>query len=87
MFHCGHLTRRLSVQDVLDVFKCFLLEKKVLFLSNDEGHLAKASESFMALIYPLKWMHTYIPVLPSNIVEFIQAPLPFVLGLNRSVFQ
>ena len=35
-----------------------------------------------ALIYPFRWCHTVIPVLPRGLMEVLQSPMPFILGMH-----
>src|SRR3989338_6568001 len=47
--------------------------------------MSGTNESFVALMYPLTWSpHTYVPILPLNLIETIQAPTPFIMGLHAS---
>lgn len=36
----------------------------------------------MALIYPFHWPYVYVPVLPFTLLTFLEAPTPFILGIN-----
>lgn len=38
----------------------------------------------MALLYPFVWQHTYIPVLPSAMLDIVCTPTPFLVGLLSS---
>lgn len=38
----------------------------------------------MALLYPFVWQHTYIPVLPSAMLDIVCTPTPFIVGLLSS---
>lgn len=44
------------------------------------------AESLTTLLYPFKWPHTYVPILPQQYVErnekaYLEAPQPFIMGL------
>ncbi len=36
-------------------------------------------------LYPLKWIHTVIPLLPINLVDILQSPWPFILGIHSQL--
>lgn len=36
----------------------------------------------VSLIYPFRWCHTAIPVLPRGLLEVLQSPMPFILGMH-----
>lgn len=38
----------------------------------------------VALIYPFRWQHTYIPVLPPAMIDIVCSPTPFLVGLLAS---
>lgn len=35
-------------------------------------------------MYPFVWQHTYIPVLPSAMLDIVCTPTPFIVGLLSS---
>ena len=46
--------------------------------------LSSTIQAFETLLYPFNWPHTYIPVLPSYLIEMCDAPTPYIIGLMRS---
>jgi hypothetical protein len=46
--------------------------------------LSNTIQAFETLLYPFNWPHTFIPVLPSYLIEMCDAPTPFLIGLMRS---
>ena len=40
-------------------------------------------ESMTALAYPFVWPHVYVPLLPPALENFLDAPVPYVMGLLR----
>lgn len=41
----------------------------------------------MSLLFPLNWKHTFIPILPSVMIDVIDAPLPFLIGIESETFK
>lgn len=39
------------------------------------------SECLTTLFFPFLWQHVYVPVLPPNLRNFLDAPVPFIMGL------
>ena len=39
------------------------------------------AECVSALIYPFVWQHVYVPILPASLEHFLEAPVPFIMGL------
>lgn len=60
------------------------MEKKLIFLSNKLSQLSNTVQEFETLLYPFSWPHTYIPLLPSYLIEMCEAPTPYIIGLVRS---
>ncbi len=54
---------------------------QILFHSSQLSLLTAAAEICCAIMYPLQWPHVYIPVLPRGLVQVLQAPMPFIIGL------
>jgi len=38
-----------------------------------------------ALLYPFEWQHTFITVLPSMLMDIVDAPTPYVVGILASM--
>ena len=39
------------------------------------------AESLTTLFFPLLWQHVYVPVLPPFLLHYLDAPVPFIMGL------
>uniref|UniRef100_A0A8C2J3P0 DENN domain-containing protein 3 n=1 Tax=Cyprinus carpio TaxID=7962 RepID=A0A8C2J3P0_CYPCA len=63
-----------------------LMEQRVVFLSTDWAKLTLVSECFMVFIHPLRWQHTFVPVLSRQMLDFIMAPTAFLMGCHTSHF-
>jgi hypothetical protein len=57
-----------------------LLGQSVLFVSQSRSLLAYAAEAMVSFIRPFEWMGVYIPVLPRSLLDYVQAPVPFIMG-------
>merc|ERR1719230_2315732 len=33
------------------------------------------------LLFPMHWQHIFIPVLPESLVDYISAPMPYLIGV------
>ena len=53
--------------------------------SSDLDKLMLVCESVCALLYPFSWPHVYVPILPPNLENFLDAPVPYFMGLIRWV--
>ena len=46
--------------------------------------ISSCGHALLALLYPFEWQHVFIPVLPSNLIDFVCSPLPYLIGMNPS---
>ncbi|XP_066590065.1 DENN domain-containing protein 5B isoform X1 [Prorops nasuta] len=72
----------LGVETVIQLFTCVLLENQVLLRSADFHKLMVVSECITALLFPFSWQHVYVPILPASLHHFLDAPVPFIMGLH-----
>lgn len=64
---------------------CALLTEKHVILIGSRGLLYPICSALLSLIYPFKWMHTYIPVLPDVYsFEILDSPPPIFVGIPKN---
>ena len=74
----------LSLDNVLTLFNAMLLEKKILLLSKSYSLLHNVGNGLIALLFPFYWQFVFFPILPRGLMNFIYAPMPFIMGANSS---
>ncbi|KAL8008529.1 putative Arf GTPase activating protein [Plasmopara halstedii] len=72
----------LDLNNVLLVFSCVALELKVVLCSKYVGLLTPIAEALLAILLPLSWQGAYIPVLPTSLLDVVDAPIPFLVGTH-----
>jgi len=40
------------------------------------------AESLTTLLFPFLWPHVYVPILPAAMHSFLDAPVPYLMGLR-----
>ena len=80
----GTLFECLDIDNIILVWHCLLLERQVLLTSTQYSVLTTASEIFLSLLFPMRWSHAYIPVLPTFLIPILSAPMPFLCGINKT---
>ena len=60
-----------------------LTEQKILFHSLRPDVLTYASEAMTTGIFPFHWQCPYIPLCPLILSSLLNAPIPFLMGLDR----
>jgi hypothetical protein len=77
------LFRSLSIPNIVTLFEYVLSESRIVLLSSHTSMLHLASSALVALLYPLKWAGVFIPVLPSRLIQALEAPCPYIVGVER----
>ncbi|MBN3273222.1 DEN5A protein, partial [Polyodon spathula] len=74
----------LGVENVIQLFTCALLEIQILLYSQHYQRLMTVAESVTALMFPFQWQHVYVPILPASLLHFLDAPVPYMMGLHSN---
>uniref|UniRef100_A0A1A7YLC3 DENN/MADD domain containing 5A n=1 Tax=Iconisemion striatum TaxID=60296 RepID=A0A1A7YLC3_9TELE len=83
-FAMGEVFHLLGVENVLQLFTCALLEMQILLYSQHYQRLMTVAESITALMFPFQWQHVYVPILPASLLHFLDAPVPYLMGLHSN---
>jgi hypothetical protein len=49
----------------------------------DYHKLMTVAECINVLTFPFSWQHVYVPILPASLTHFLDAPVPFIMGLHH----
>ncbi|XP_065158308.1 myotubularin-related protein 13 isoform X2 [Atheta coriaria] len=79
------LFQELGIRNVLVLFCAIMTEHKILFHSKSYNRLTEACRALTALMYPFRYSHVYIPLLPAALVEVLSTPTPFIMGVHSSL--
>ncbi|KAK7720191.1 hypothetical protein SLS57_005598 [Botryosphaeria dothidea] len=77
------LFRSLSIQNIVTLFEYVLSEGRIILLSSHTSMLHLASAAITHLLYPFKWAGVFIPVLPVRLIQALEAPCPYIVGIER----
>ncbi|XP_066490646.1 DENN domain-containing protein 5B isoform X5 [Tiliqua scincoides] len=72
----------LGLENLIQVFTCVLLEMQILLYSQDYQRLMTVAEGITTLLFPFQWQHVYVPILPASLLHFLDAPVPYLMGLQ-----
>jgi len=64
----------LDVENILHLWYCLTMERKVILVSSQHSILTVSSEILCSLLYPMKWSHLYVPLLPKFLCPILDAP-------------
>jgi DENN (AEX-3) domain len=74
----------LDIDNIVLVWHCLVLERQVLLTSTQLSILTTAAEILLSLLFPMRWSHAYIPVVPHFLIPILSAPMPFLCGINKA---
>ncbi|CAI6098436.1 hypothetical protein V2G26_001042 [Clonostachys chloroleuca] len=77
------LFRCLSLENVMALFEYAMSESRIIFLSSHTSMLHLACHALANLLYPFKWASVFIPVLPARLISALEAPCPYIVGIER----
>ncbi|RZC85956.1 hypothetical protein C5167_026622 [Papaver somniferum] len=76
---CGSL----RLDNVLTMFAAALLEKQIVVVCSNLGILSALVLSIIPLIQPFRWQSLLMPVLPNDMLDFLDAPVPYIVGVKN----
>uniref|UniRef100_A0A8C8LMS2 DENN domain-containing protein 5B n=1 Tax=Oncorhynchus tshawytscha TaxID=74940 RepID=A0A8C8LMS2_ONCTS len=81
-FPLGQTFTLLGIENLVQLFNCTLLEMQILLYSQDYQRLMTVAEGITTLLFPFQWQHVYVPILPASLLHFLDAPVPYLMGLQ-----
>ncbi|XP_029588566.1 DENN domain-containing protein 3 isoform X1 [Salmo trutta] len=69
-------------RQLLQIITSLLTEQRVVLFSWDWARLTLLAESLMLFIHPLVWQHPFVPVLSSQMLDFLMAPTAYLMGCH-----
>jgi hypothetical protein len=71
----------LSIDNIMILWEALLLERKIFLISKSKENLLNTCMALISLIFPFKWIHVMIPILPEKLRVFTDAPVPLLIGI------
>ena len=81
----SNLLNLFSIDYIVIIFRFLIFEKKILFIDEDYTRLSNVTDSFISLLYPFQWMHTYIPIMSDQMLKYLETFLPFLNGIHLTL--
>jgi len=71
----------LEISAIIKLWCSVLSEKHIIFLANQGYLLFAITQGLLSLIFPFTWLYTYIPILPVNLIDYLDSPIPYIIGI------
>jgi hypothetical protein len=75
------LFRSLDVDKIMLIFECLLNERRILLVANTLSTLTSCMDAVSNMAYPFSWQYVFVPILPTTMMAFLGAPMPFLIGI------
>ncbi|XP_034532128.1 DENN domain-containing protein 4C isoform X2 [Notolabrus celidotus] len=82
----GTLLMNLGSENCATLLHFVLMENKILLHSLRPAVLTGVAEAVVAMIFPFQWQCPYIPLCPLSLAQVLNAPLPFIVGVDSRYF-
>nr|XP_029119404.1 uncharacterized protein LOC105041831 isoform X3 [Elaeis guineensis] len=73
----------LRLENIIAMFAGALLEKQIVIVCSNLGILSAAVLSVIPLIRPYQWQSLLMPILPNDMLDFLDAPVPYIVGIKN----
>ena len=82
----SQMLRNLGPENCMNLLVLSLAEQKILLHSLRPDVLTGVAEAVTAIIFPFVWQCPYIPLCPLGLCDVLNAPLPFIVGVDSRYF-
>lgn len=82
----GVIFECLDIGNVLFAWYTLACERKLLLVSSQLSLLSVCAEILCSMLFPMRWSHLYIPLLPRLLTPMLDAPMPYLCGISRENF-
>lgn len=79
----SHLFECLDIENIITAWHALALERQILVVSTQLTLLTTCCEILVSLLFPMRWSHAYIPLLPKFLCPILSAPMSFLIGLDK----
>ena len=82
------ILKEITWKILINLYFAILWQEKIIIITNMYERVSLIVEAIFRLMYPLDTsIYTTIGYISEDMADFIQAPLPFIVGWSSSVFQ
>ena len=59
----------------------------MVLIKEDFGDIALIMQSLVSLLNPLQWNFTFITYLTPNMIDYLEAPFPYIIGVSKKIWE
>lgn len=76
-----------DTEKMMMIFASMLNERRIVITSKRLNRLTACVHASATLLYPMHWQHLFIPVLPAFLIDYLSAPMPYLIGAHKSLLE
>jgi len=81
------LLERFESEEILKLLGGMLSERRILIIGKHFVSVARCVIASISMLYPFRWQHVLLPVVPDHLVALTLSPMPYILGMRSSQFK
>jgi hypothetical protein len=81
------LLQSVRPEKIIQLFSALLLERKIVLIKNQIGDIALIMQALISLLNPFQWHFTIITYLTEDMVDFLEAPVPYLIGVSSHTWE
>ena len=85
-WYCPTLFSLFKIEDFFSLLTAVLLERSLVFVSDNLSLLSSSILGFKTLIKPFSWCYALIPILPSPLLDILDTPQPILVGITSEEY-
>lgn len=67
------------------IIMALLTDSSIIVVGSDLSEVSAFCYGLISIIFPLNWHHLFIPIMPISLIDSIQSPAPFLVGIHSSI--
>ena len=68
---------------LLKLFTAVLLERSVICVGDQLNQVTSVIKGLQGLVRPLTWCLALVPIVPCDLIDTLEAPMPILAGVTR----
>ncbi|XP_053963827.1 DENN domain-containing protein 1A-like isoform X1 [Anastrepha ludens] len=72
---------------MLSIIVSLIFERRIIITSRYPDRHSACVQAANTLLYPMEWQHTYIPILPAQLSDYLSGSMPFLIGVPLFVLE
>lgn len=70
-----------SLHNLVLLYRCILYDQKIVLHSKSMKRLSCTSYAIKAIVYPMEYTYPFVPLLPEQMLEYLESPTPYLMGI------